>query len=143
MQPTCIVVPLDFSGASSRALSAAVALASSAESLHVIHVLRPLDALAPGVVWGKVDDAKRIDAARSAVATELGKHHVSAANIHVRVGDPGREIAQLGVDVGADLIVIPTHGYDGAKRFFLGSVAERVLRHAACDVLVLRRPDAE
>lgn len=37
------------------------------------------------------------------------------------------------------LIVIPSHGYHGAKRLLLGSVAERVLRHAPCSVLVLRQ----
>jgi len=39
--------------------------------------------------------------------------------------------------------VIPSHGYHGVKRLFLGSVAERVLRHAPCRVLVLRRNDAD
>ena len=43
----------------------------------------------------------------------------------------------------ADLIVISSHGYHGVKRILLGSVAETVIRHASCAVLVLRRSDAE
>ena len=58
----------------------------------------------------------------------------------VREGDPGLMIADYAADVQADLIVMPSHGYHGVKRLLLGSVAERVLRHANCPVLVLRRP---
>jgi Universal stress protein family len=43
-----------------------------------------------------------------------------------------------GVRYAADLIVIATHGYTGAKRVLLGSTAERVVRHAQCPVLVVR-----
>ena len=58
-------------------------------------------------------------------------------------GQPGTEIGRYVTEVGAELIVIPSHGYGGFKRLLLGSVAEQVVRSADCAVLILRRPDAE
>ena len=69
-------------------------------------------------------------------------HGAVEATVSVLLGTPGMEIADYAKDQGADLIVIPSHGYHGIKRMFLGSVAERVIRHAECSVLVLRRSDA-
>jgi nucleotide-binding universal stress UspA family protein len=58
--------------------------------------------------------------------------------IHATVGDPGHEITSLANREGADLIVMPSHGYGFIKHMLLGSVAERVVRLAKCPVLVLR-----
>ena len=71
------------------------------------------------------------------------EHGAKGATLAVAIGTPGLEVADYARRHEADLIVIPSHGYHGVKRLFLGSVAERVIRHAACDVLVLRRGDAE
>jgi universal stress protein A len=59
----------------------------------------------------------------------------------VRFGtrEPVEEIITEADDASADLIVIATHGYSGLKRVLLGSTAERVVRHAPCPVLVVRR----
>ena len=58
-------------------------------------------------------------------------------------GDPGSEIVRYAAEVDAGLIVISSHGHSGLKRFFLGSVAERVTRMASCPVLVVREPHPE
>jgi hypothetical protein len=55
----------------------------------------------------------------------------------VRTGDPAGEIVAAGREWEADLIVVGTHGRQGIGRRFLGSVAETVLRHAPCAVLVI------
>jgi nucleotide-binding universal stress UspA family protein len=55
----------------------------------------------------------------------------------VRTGDPAHEIVAAAREWGADLIVVGTHGRQGIGRVFLGSVAETVLRHAPCAVLVI------
>lgn len=62
----------------------------------------------------------------------------------VRKGKPFYEIARLAGEHGADLIVIATRGHTGLKRVWLGSTAERVVRHAPCPVLTVpaRRPAA-
>jgi len=53
-------------------------------------------------------------------------------------GEPVAEILRLAEEEHADLLVIATHGRSGVKHFFLGSVVERVIRHAQCPVLVVR-----
>lgn len=61
----------------------------------------------------------------------------------VRVGEPAREIVAEARDWPADLLVVGTHGRRGAARFFLGSVAESVLRHAPCSALVIPETEHE
>jgi nucleotide-binding universal stress UspA family protein len=56
----------------------------------------------------------------------------------VRVGEPAEEIAAQCYDVGADLLVMATHGRSGLERAILGSVAEKALRLAPCPVLTVR-----
>ncbi|MDG1897462.1 MAG: universal stress protein [Fuerstiella sp.] len=138
-----IVVPVDFSGESPHAIANAIRIAGDASKLHLVHVLLPLDTVSPGVLLGDVSD----DARRKTVTEKLNslaaEHGAAEATMSVLLGTPGTEIADYAKDQGADLIVIPSHGYHGVKRIFLGSVAERVIRHAECSVLVLRRSDAD
>jgi nucleotide-binding universal stress UspA family protein len=56
--------------------------------------------------------------------------------VHIRKGEPGREIAQLASDVEADLIVVGTHKAPQLRKMFVGSTAERVMATAACPVVV-------
>ncbi len=56
----------------------------------------------------------------------------------VTVGKPASEIVKTATQWPADLIVIGSHGRRGVRRTLLGSVAEEVMRHAPCAVLVLR-----
>ena len=59
----------------------------------------------------------------------------------VEVGGAASEIVKAAKDWPADLIVIGSHGRSGLKRALLGSVAEAVMRHAPCPVLVVRAKD--
>ena len=61
----------------------------------------------------------------------------------MREGAPYREIVQAAQDEDIDLIVISTHGHRGFARMFLGSTAERVVRHATCPVLIVREKEHE
>ncbi len=56
----------------------------------------------------------------------------------IRAGPADEILAQVADEYGADLIVVGTHGRTGLSRFLLGSVAASVIRHARCDVLVVR-----
>jgi universal stress protein A len=58
----------------------------------------------------------------------------------VETGEVRSTIIDFAVSWGADLIVIGSHAHEGLSRFLLGSVAESVVRHAPCSVLVVRRP---
>lgn len=55
-----------------------------------------------------------------------------------RVGNPHDEILQFAEDEGCDLIVLGTHGRSGLERWWLGSVAEKVIRRADCPVMTVR-----
>lgn len=61
----------------------------------------------------------------------------------LRTGDARDIIVNTALEVGADLIIMGTHGRRGLRRALLGSVAESVLRHAPCPVLAIRRPTRE
>ena len=58
----------------------------------------------------------------------------------VAVGKPASEIVKAAQEWPADVIVIGSHGRHGLERALLGSVAEGVMRHAPCSVLVVRTP---
>jgi nucleotide-binding universal stress UspA family protein len=136
-----LLVPVDFSEMSLAALDTAKALVSDEEGLNVVHVLSPIIASEPGVIWGTVDDASRKTHAREALEKSLQERNLAGAAVHIRLSDSGNaawEIVQLSGELGAELIVLPSHGRHGLSRLAIGSVAERVVRYAHCPVLVLR-----
>lgn len=106
-------------------------------------VVVPLDYASPGVMWGTVSDESREKAIRENLGKVLAKIGAQGVQVAVPIGDPGLKITDYAKDVNADLIIVPSHGFHGVKRFLLGSTAERIIRHAHCSVLVLRRRDAE
>lgn len=132
-----VIVPIDFSEASLKAARLARSLVDDPTHLHLIHVLPLLTPMDPGVVWGAWNDETRKSHAAEALQERLAPE-LRGATVEVRIGDPGRDIPARAAEVGADLIVLPSHGRTGAARLFIGSVAERVVRHAHCPVLVLR-----
>lgn len=105
--------------------------------LHVLHVLQPLSIMEPGVAWGEITDQTRKESVLNNMREKFAD--IEGAVFAVAHGSPGLEIAEYAKQIDADLIVIPSHGHSGFAHLFLGSVAERVLRHAPCPVLVLRR----
>jgi nucleotide-binding universal stress UspA family protein len=135
---TLVLVPLDFSDASMRALDVALGLVDEPAHVRIVHVLQDLSPLEAGEVWGVVDPQTRIDAARNQIRQKLFDSPVQPAQIEVRLGDPAHGIADYAVEVKAQLIVLPSHGRTGITRLVMGSVAERVVRFAHCPVLVLR-----
>lgn len=143
MKKKNIVVPVDFSDSTDRAVETALELVDSSAQVNLIHVLFSLDTVSPGVLLGNVSEESRKDHVQKAFDELKRKHSAPDMVTEIRVGNPGLEISDYASDINADLIVIPSHGFHGMKRLILGSVAERVLRHADCDVLVLRRNDAE
>lgn len=72
----------------------------------------------------------------------LAKKHpplrIAGVYTHVLSGSPAQEIVWLAASIGADLVVVGSHGRHGLKRLLLGSVAEHVVRNCGCPVLVER-----
>jgi nucleotide-binding universal stress UspA family protein len=135
-----VVVPFDFSEHSIAALKRARSLVGSASQIHALHVLPFLIPTEPEVVWATVDDAHRIQHALENLRDAVVASGIGDAQLDVRLGDPGQIAADLAEELGAELIVIGSHGRTGLSRMFLGSVAERVVRLAHCPVLVEKLP---
>lgn len=133
-----VVVPFDFSEHSELALKRALSLVENAQQLHVLHVLPFLIPTEPGVVWATIDDAHRIQHALETLKEAVDKLGIAGPELEVRLGDPGQIACDRAVELGAELIVVGSHGRTGLTRMLLGSVAERVVRLAHCQVLVVK-----
>ena len=138
-----ILVPLDFSVASMEALSHAVALATHVDAaIHLVHIYPPDEASSvPGAGHLLFESADTIERLTEEL-TGIHRKFVPTfrpENCHVRRGRPHQGIIRVARDIGADLIVLATHGYSGLKHLLLGSTAERVVRNAPCPVLVVRK----
>ncbi len=138
-----IVCAVDFSENSRDALrvAAETAVAARAE-LVVVHAWTPpvffmgeTIGLPAGVLTDLIATAQRELAAWKTEAEGYGAGRVSSMFL---TGAPWQEvIAMANGDHGVDLIVTGTHGRTGIKHALLGSVAERIVRHAPCAVLVI------
>lgn len=134
-----VVVPVDFSDESFQAVETALDLVEDGGHLYVINVLPSLEPAEPGVIWNTVDNESRARHAEQALKERLSDAKYQDVNLEFRFGDPGHEIADYAAELGADLVVLPSHGRTGLKRLMIGSVAERVVRLCHCPVLVLRQ----
>lgn len=139
-----ILVPVDFQGASIRALELAADLALGDRATVLLAHVVPGSALllpeahqtdAPplGDPWAERQAKQRLaELARAIIPAAVERRQI------VRVGDPATELLQLQKECGADLVVMGTHGRSGVARLVLGSVAERLLRDAGCPVMTIR-----
>lgn len=133
-----ILVPIDFSEKSLKALEETVVFAESLPAVHAIHVLKPLDAVDPGVVWETVNDESRREKVQALFEEKFPGSEYGALTFAIEFGDPTAEIIDYAEKQKIGLIVMPSRGRTGISRFFMGSTAERVIRFAHCPVLVLR-----
>ena len=131
-----ILVPLDFSDCSKKALEYAVAFAQQfGAELILLHVVEPYPAvpeMAPYDVEDIQDGRRELEALRKQIPGTL------TSSVALRKGTPLVEIAAAAEDFGSDLIIISTHGHKGLARMFLGSTTEKIVRHAPCPVLIVR-----
>lgn len=134
-----VLVPVDFSDESFKALDEALSFVEGPSHLHAIHVLHRLEPTEPGLVWKTVDDQSRQDNVKKAFYSKLDKPEYKDIHFEIALGDPSSEIIDYAKTNNISLIVIPSHGRTGIGRFLLGSVSERVIRFAHCPVLVIRR----
>ncbi len=135
-----ILVPTDFSRPSEQALTYARSLAQRfGASLHLLHVVnRPL--LAEGLAAEAfMNESAALGADMVEVAQQrLHKLAPGAASTDVVFGYAAKSIVEHASRLGADLIVMGSHGRTGIAHVLLGSVAEAVVRTAPCPVLTVR-----
>jgi nucleotide-binding universal stress UspA family protein len=132
------IVPTDFSEQSIAAVDAAMEIVNDVSGIHVIHVLPELLVIEPSLGWTEISDENRIKAAEEQLAGTFSRDTYGGVQRKVLLGDPGQAIADYAREIGAELIILPSHGRTGLKRLLIGSVAERVVRLSHCPVLVLR-----
>ncbi len=132
--PRTILVPHDLSKHGHHALRIAATLAGPQGRLIVLHVTNDFR---NGALLAKVRDEARRDLARAVRAT-LGGAPAIAVEQRVVSGNPYREISKAATRV--DCIVMCTLGRTGLAHLLIGSVAEKVVRHAPAPVLTFR-PD--
>ncbi len=138
-----VVVGFDFSDQAALALKHAIAFCALHETsvLHVIGILEPASGLGRFGSGAKVDFhvAEEAQKAMSDIVDgELEGHDKVSHFVHARIGHAAKEIIKLADEVGADLIVVGTHGRKGVSRFLMGSIAEKVVRNGTCPVFVVR-----
>jgi len=138
-----LLVPLDGSPLAEKAMPAAAALARRAGAvLHLASVQLP----APGYPHTTAEIAhtlereakERVEGYLAAQAESLATCHGLEATCTVLGGSPAEALADYARTNVIDLIVMTTHGRSGLGRFWLGSVADRLLRCAATPTLLLR-----
>jgi nucleotide-binding universal stress UspA family protein len=138
-----ILVPIDFSDCSLRALDYALALATKFRArLILLHVIEP--SVYPEnylITSATMDEANRNLIAEGREQLNKVKQRAAVrglvAETLVRIGRAQSDIADTANATGADLIVMGAHGNSGLKQALLGGTTERVLRHSPCPVLTV------
>ncbi|MBP0593429.1 universal stress protein [Paraburkholderia sp. LEh10] len=147
-----ILIALDGSKTSERVLNEAVAMARlTGGKIHAVYVVdkTPLFSYA-----GYYDPIALVDALRKDGRTTLERAEAACRQAGVACDAEMVETERLNEDVattlqhyaerlGADLVILGTHGRRGVRRIVLGSVAERFVRFAQCPVLLVRGAEPE
>lgn len=142
-----ILVPLDFSDESEKALVYAVSMARKfGAKISLLHVLpATFCAGEMGVVPDILPSPETVEKSRERLR-EIGSHRASPELLEdfvVRDGVPFEQICNVARESQSELIVIATHGVTGLKHLILGSTAERVAHLAPCPVLIVRERERD
>jgi len=140
MIPTNILVPIDFSPCAERALDYACTLAAKlGAKVHVVNALGgALPELSVALTEQMLASLRQTNAAALDKVVEPRRSLATFGELRVVDDDPRDAILATAKAVHADLIVLGTRGRRGISRMLLGSVAEEVVRRAACPVLAIR-----
>lgn len=137
-----IILASDLSNSSKFAFQVARAIASDYQAkLLIVHVTVPPAVLytGEGILPPQLpvvnDDHIHKDLKELVTKASLPKVEYCIVD-----GDPSSEILRIAAESKADLIIMGTHGRSGLGRLLMGSVAEKVLRHATCPVLTVKTP---
>jgi len=142
----CILAPTDFSSPGTDAVHAAAGLARQYKAeLHLLHIVaaQVYYAEMPEMVLPPIEGlSKQLLASGKKKLKKLTSNIGKGLHPHIHVEEsaarPADAIAETAEEIKADLIVIGSHGRTGLMHILLGSTAERVVREAACNVLVIK-----
>ena len=138
-----IVFPTDFSHCSDAALAYATMLARALDaSLLIVHAEEPAVAYGGGeMYYGMLEPdheelQKMLKEIKPTDPTVPYEHRLLSGK-----SAPAKLIVEFAKNEQAELIVLGTHGRTGLKRVLMGSIAESIIRHASCPVLVMKQTD--
>ena len=140
-----ILVPVDFSDTSDRAVAYAQALAKPfGAKLHLLHVVpdphsEAWSIEATGVNLGGLMETWEADAQKRLDEVDVGD---TPHDTLTKVGHPYKEILRYVEAHDIDLIVMGTHGRGALEHMLLGSVAEKIVRTSPCPVTTVRAASA-
>jgi len=143
---TKILIPIDFSAQSAEAVRRAISLnGSSNAEVVLVHCYDPTEYPLPsGAIAFTRDQIDRLGEPllQRLRAVQREAESLGARNVTCRLeyGEPAAGIVRMAAEEGFDLIVMGTHGRTGARRWVMGSVAEKVVRAAPCPVLSVKAP---
>jgi len=141
-----ILVPIDFSDYSKKALQYTVKFATSSKAeLFLVYVIEPMVYPADLSMGQMVIPQSEVNLSEKAQIEleELALNEIGASlqyNILIKTGKPFMEIIESASELDVDLIIISTHGHTGVEHLLFGSTSEKVVRKAPCPVLTLREP---
>lgn len=139
-----ILVPVDFSDASSNAVEYAHRVGELTKAdLIFVNVIEPDGPMALEAVPPVCSEELKANAEENlqALVQTARSSGSRGAKSTIRSGMPAHEIVEAAKELDVDLIVIATHGYTGWKHLCIGSTAERVVRSAPCPVFVVREKE--
>lgn len=147
MKLEMVLVPIDFSDSSLKALRYAVAFARQfGGKLIVLSVVEPVANPAFSYFPLAAESDEVIERVKARLDQLCRRQKLMPDLVErsiVRTGNAFQEICEAAGSLKVDLIVIATRGHTGLKHAWLGSTAERVVRHAPCPVLVVREREHE
>lgn len=146
--PRTILVPTDFSEDARAALGSATHCLALAEEdtqvilLHVFHVPAEYRSYGPSSTFFRLGEemAQSLRQRLEDLAEPLRRER-RAVEVVCTQGIPAEVIVRVAEERKADLVAMGTHGRSGVAHLLLGSTAERVVQHASCPVLTVRRPE--
>jgi len=145
-----ILCPVDFSDLSEETLEVAIQLTEKYNaSFHILYVLsRPnlydwsLSGMSTTVLDNWFEETKKeVTTKVHALAELIKKDHpgMTITDEITEFTDPADSILEIAASIKADLIIMGSHGRKGLNRILMGSVAEAVLRHAPCAVMIYKK----
>jgi nucleotide-binding universal stress UspA family protein len=147
-KPKKILVPVDFSDNSSKAVKEAFDIAEKYNSkVYLLHVIDSdliqqcaADYCLPVEIWEKYE-TEAVNNLKEKMKNEVDKYSSSNAvevNFDIKKGTPYKEIIKEQKDNDIDLIVMAAHGKGGFIKHILGSVTDKVVKSAGPEVLLVR-----
>lgn len=135
--PPRILIAVDGSEVSQRALGRAAMLLKEGADLAVVTVARPLYPHPPYSGFADPEDEEQQQKVLAAARDALDRAGI-AATPFAPVGDPADEILKAAKQFEADLIVMGARSLGPVKRLVLGSVSTKVMHESDCDVLIVK-----